>query len=121
MSYCAYYCSQRSSAPGLWDSEAVTSIDFSIVKSGPLAGLLLPRAYISKARCEGLGGGLDDSLVYFAGFCCFAGPRNWKTRIQRVPQIIGTPRTDKRHPFTAPTSDKTKVDTSTNVLALLFH
>ena len=121
MSYYAYCCSQRSSAPGLWDSEAVTSVDFSIVKSGPRAGLLLPRTYMHKARCGGLGGGLDDSLVYFAGFCCFAGPRNWKTRIQRVPQIKATPRTDKRRHFTAPTTDKTEVDTSSMDLVLLCY
>ena len=99
--------------PGLWDSEALTGIDFSIAKSGPRAGLLFPRAYVPKAGCGGLDGGLDDSLVYYTGFCCFAGPRNWKTRIlQRVPQIRGTPRTDKRAPFTAPTTHKTEVDTS---------
>ena len=121
MSYYAYCCFQRSSAPGLWDSEAVTGIDFSIVKSGPLAGLLLPRTYMPKARCGGLGGGLDDWLVYFAGFCYFAGPRNEKTRIQRVPRIRGTPRTDKRRPFIAPTSDKTEVDTSSMDLLLLCY
>lgn len=54
---------------------AVTGIDFSIAKSGPSAGLLLSRAYILKKRCGGVGGGLDDSLVYHTGFCCFAGPR----------------------------------------------
>ena len=55
MSYYAYYCSQRSSTLGLWDSEAVAGIDFSIVKSGPPFWITFATCLYTQSKIWGLG------------------------------------------------------------------